>query len=138
MRPDMAVYAVNYSELMDVSLSLIAAEDNKFSESRQTIIGRQDRIFEDTIDRFNRDILWVTEPQKLNARIDRQSGCFLVSGNKGLSVEELVQHAKYASVDKRKYIISGDMFEHAFALLRKMNVSGKSIYGDLSGSGTGL
>lgn len=132
-RPDMAVYATNYSELMDVSLSLIAAEDNKFSETRQSINGRQDDIFAETIDRFNREILWVTEPQRLNARIDRQSGCFLVSGSKGLSVEDLLQSPKYASVDTRKYIISGGMFEHVFPLLRKMNVSGKSIYGDLFG-----
>jgi hypothetical protein len=75
----------------------------------------------------------TTEPQKLNARIDRQSGCFLLSGNKGGSVEKLICDNRYDSVDAKKYLIPGSLFESLFALLRKMNVSGKSIYGDLSG-----
>ncbi len=132
-RPNISLYSIDYSQLMDVSLSLISDADNNFNETRKSIIGKQDDIFKETLDRFNRDILWVTEPQRLNARIDRQAGCFLVSGDKGARIEELINSPKYSSVDIVKYEIEEKLIEGIFTLLRKMNISGKSIYGDLTG-----
>jgi hypothetical protein len=132
-RPDIALFCINYTELMEKSLRLITEEDNSFKESRDSIRGKQDEIFDEFIDRFNRNILWVTEPQRLNARIDRQAGCFLVSGNKGKKIVELIESEEYKEVDMLKIIYPGDKIESIFALLRKMNISGKSIYGDLNG-----
>lgn len=132
-RPDIAIYCINYSELMDVSLGLIKDQDGNFDETRESIVGKQDQVFEDYVDRFSRDILWVTEPQKLNSRIDRQAGCFLVSGNKGVSINELVRSDRYKSVSIEKITFPGSLIESVFVLMRKMNISGKSIYGDLSG-----
>lgn len=132
-RPKIALYCINYSQLMDVSLKLISNEDNAFNETRNSIIGKQDQVFEDTVDRFNREILWVTEPQRLNKRIDRQAGCFLVPGDKGTGIEELLNDKKYSTVHVVKYEISDRLIEGIFTLLRKMNISGKSIYGDLTG-----
>ncbi|WP_081786149.1 FRG domain-containing protein [Halomonas sp. BC04] len=132
-RPDMALYCLNYTELMEKSLELIKAEDNHFSETRATINGRKDEIFEECVERFNRNILWVTEPQRLNARIDRQAGCFVLSGDKGKSIQAVIDEEAYSEVGIRKLVISGVLFENIFALLRKMNISGKSIYGDLVG-----
>ncbi len=132
-RPKISLYCINYSQLMDVSLKLISDEDNDFNETRSSIIGKKDQIFEDTVDRFNRGILWVTEPQRLNKRIDRQAGCFLVPGDKGTGIEELLNDEKYSTVHVIKYEISDKLIEGIFTLLRKMNISGKSIYGDLTG-----
>jgi len=132
-RPKIALYCINYSQLMDASLKLISNKDNDFNETRNSIIGKQDQIFEDTVNRFNREILWVTEPQRLNKRIDRQAGCFIVPGNNGTGIEELLNDKKYSAVHAVKYEISDKIIESIFVLLRKMNISGKSIYGDLRG-----
>lgn len=132
-RPDIALFCIDYTALMEKSLCLIAAEDNNFSETRDSIRGKQDKIFDEFVDRFNRNILWVTEPQRLNARIDRQAGCFLVSGNKGSRIMDLIESSEYEEVEMLKILYPGDKVESIFALLRKMNISGKSIYGDLNG-----
>lgn len=132
-RPDIALYCINYTELMDKTLEIIKKEDNKFKETRQSINGRQDEIFKEYVDRFNRNVLWVTEPQRLNARIDKQSGSFLVSGNKGRRINEIISDTEYEEVTIKKIIFPGSKIESIFALLRKMNISGKSIYGDLMG-----
>lgn len=131
--PEMALYCIDYTGLMNKSIELIKAEDSHFNETRQSIQNKSDAIFDEFIDRFNRDILWVTEPDRLNARIDRQAGCFLVSGSKGMGIEQLLESPSYSDVDARKYILPGLLAENIFALLRKMNISGKSIYGDLGG-----
>lgn len=132
-RPDITLYCINYTELMEKTLEIIKSEDNQFNETRQSISGRQDEIFKNYVDRFNRNVLWVTEPQKLNARIDKQSGCFLVSGNKGRRINEIISDPGYEEVTMYKLIFPGAKVESIFALLRKMNISGKSIYGDLMG-----
>ncbi|MCI5115728.1 MAG: FRG domain-containing protein [Candidatus Electrothrix sp. AW1] len=132
-RPDIALFCIDYTALMEKSLCLIADEDNNFKESRDSIRGKQDEIFDEFVDRFNRNILWVTEPQRLNARIDRQAGCFLVSGNKGRKIVDLTEAEEYKEVEMLKICYPGDQIESIFALLRKMNISGKSIYGDLNG-----
>jgi hypothetical protein len=132
-RPDIALYCIDYAELMKRTLEIIKLEDNEFNETRQSINGKQDEIFKKYVDRFNRNVLWVTEPQMLNARIDKQSGCFLVAGNKGRRVSEIMADTGYQEVTMTKYIFPGANVESVFALLRKMNISGKSIYGDLMG-----
>jgi hypothetical protein len=132
-RPDLSVVAINYSQVMDISLRLISEQDNSFSENRDSIYGKQNEVFVETVDRFNRKILWITEPQRLNARIDRQAGCFLIAGDKGISIESLINATDYETVEAVTMIISSSLVESIFALLRKVNISGKSIYGDLNG-----
>lgn len=132
-QPEFALYCIDYTGLMDRSIELIKREDSRFTETRESIQGKSDKVFDDFIDPFNRNILWVTEPDRLNARIDRQAGCFLVSGNKGMGIEELIESDSYSEVDCRKIVLSGSIGQNVFALLRKMNISGKSIYGDLGG-----
>jgi hypothetical protein len=132
-QPEFALYCIDYTGFMDRSIELIKREDNRFTETRVSIQGKSDKVFDDFIDPFNRNILWVTEPNRLNARIDRQAGCFLVSGNKAMGIQELIESESYSDVDCRKIILSGSVAQSAFALLRKMNISGKSIYGDLGG-----
>lgn len=132
-QPEFALYCIDYTGLMNRSIELIKKEDSRFTENRESIQGKSDKVFDDFIDPFNRNILWVTEPDRLNARIDRQAGCFLVSGNKEMGIEELIESDSYSEVDCRKIVLSGSIAQSAFALLRKMNISGKSIYGDLGG-----
>lgn len=131
--PDFSVYAFNYTETMQISLQIIKEADKEFNETENSIIGRQDEIFEKTIDRFNYDLVWITEPARLNIRIDRQSGCFALSGNKHKNIDQILSSEKYATAQFEKIIISKELFNQCYALLRKMNISPKTIYGDLVG-----
>lgn len=130
---DLAVYALDYSSVMDASLAFISRQDSNFSKTRAGIIGQQDEIFDNVVDRFSYGIVWVTEPLKLNARIDRQAGTFLISGKKEMRIEDLLSLEMYARSDVIKYRISHGMYKNIYALLRKMNINAKSIYGDLGG-----
>ena len=66
---------------MDESLAYISRHDSTFKKTRHEIIGKQDELFDDVVDRFSYEVVWITEPLELNARIDRQSGTFLISGD---------------------------------------------------------
>lgn len=132
-KTDIAVYALDYKAIMDRSIGHIAQKDPNFTETRQSIIGKQDRVFDDVVDRFAYDIVWVTEPGVHNARLDRQGGCFIVSGNRDTRIADALSLDLYRGCDFTKYRIDGSLYTGIFALLRKMNVTSKSLYGDLDG-----
>ena len=85
------------------------------------------------VDRFSYDILWITEPLEINARMDRQSGTFLLSGNREKTREYILGTATYNDCRVVKVSIDRRLYEGVYALLRKMSINAKSIYGDLSG-----
>ncbi|HWQ90515.1 MAG TPA: FRG domain-containing protein [Clostridia bacterium] len=128
-----AVYALDYSTVMEQSIDFIKARDPKFNGDRQTVYQKQDEVFESVIDPANYDIVWVTEPKQVNTRLDRQAGCFLLSGNKAKKLADVLNSDTYKTCDYRKFIIHQDLYEGVFVLLRKMNINSKSIYGDLNG-----
>lgn len=128
-----SLFMIDYRALLEKSIEHINSVDRDFKETRQSIQGKQDEIFERIIDRFSYDIAWITEPKILNARIDRQSGAFLLSGNRGKRIAEVLSSTLYKDVDMRKLEIPYELAPGVYALLRKMNVTSKSLYGDLDG-----
>lgn len=130
---DFAIFALDYSEIMECSIGHISSKDSAFNETRVSIFARQDVIFENIVDRFSYDIAWIAEPKQLNARLDRQAGSFLLSGNRGLKIQHVLESNPYSKVPMYKIKISRHLYENAFALLRKMNITSKSLYGDLDG-----
>jgi hypothetical protein len=132
-RRDFAVYAMDYSAIMERSLAFIRERDSRFGETRVTMHGKQDEVFDNVVDRFAYDILWITEPVELNARMDRQSGTFLMSGNREKTIESILNSGVYDECHVMKLVIGCSMYESVYALLRKMGINAKSIYGDLSG-----
>lgn len=133
LKKDLAIYAIDYNSIMDVSLSYISRRDSSFNKTRNEIIGKQDELFDDVVDRFSYEVVWITEPLELNARIDRQSGTFLISGDTEKKIEDLLINQMYSNVLINKYIIPNSLYENIYALLRKMNINAKTIYGDLGG-----
>lgn len=129
----LSIYCLDYSSIMEKSIDHIKGKDKLFQESRSTIQGRQDLIFDETVDRYAYDIAWITEPIELNARIDRQSGTFLISGNLEKTIESIINSFIYESCELKKIIIPAALYEGIFVALRKMSINSKSIYGDLSG-----
>ncbi len=132
-KKDLSIYCLDYSAIMEKSIEYMKGKDKLFNESRSTIQGQQDSIFEDKVDRYSYDIAWVTEPIELNARIDRQSGTFLISGNLEKKIDSVINSSLYESCQLRKIIIPATLYEGIYVALRKMSINSKSIYGDLSG-----
>lgn len=130
---DLAIFALDYAEIMNHSIQYISSKDNAFKETRSSIYEKQDEIFEKIVDRFSYDIVWITEPRQLNARLDRQAGSFLLSGNRGLKIQEVLDSNSYSNVQMFKFRIHSSLYTGIFALLRKMNITSKSLYGDLDG-----
>ncbi|WP_212750968.1 hypothetical protein [Pseudoalteromonas ruthenica] len=69
----------------------------------------------------------------MNARIDRQSGTFLISGDKEERIEELLSSGMYKDVRLLKFTVPYTIYENIYAPLGKMNINAKTIYGDLGG-----
>ena len=130
---DFAIYAIDYSDVMEKSLNFIKSRDSKFTETRINIHGQQDRVFDEVVDRFAYDILWISEPLEQNARMDRQSGTFLISGNREVTIESAIASNTYDSCKIVKLVISHSLYQSVYALLRKVGINAKSIYGDLTG-----
>ncbi|SDW25740.1 FRG domain-containing protein [Thiocapsa roseopersicina] len=130
---DFAVYALDYSAILDRSIQHIASKDAAFQQTRTTIHQNQDAIFDAVVDRFSYDIAWIAEPQLLNTRLDRQAGSFLLSGNRELQIEGVLEGEIYRGVQMTKLCIPSSLYEGVFVLLRKMNITSKSLYGDLDG-----
>ena len=132
-RSDFAIFALDYLEIMDRSIKHINSKDNTFNETRFSVYERQDEIFDKVVDRFAYDIAWIAEPKQLNARLDRQAGSFLLSGNRSLRIQEVLDSEPYSNVRMYKFRVAHDLYIGIFALLRKMNITSKSLYGDLDG-----
>ena len=130
---DFAIFALDYSAIMDCSIAHISLNDGKFNETRSSVYERQDQIFDEVVDRFAYDIAWIAEPKQLNARLDRQTGSFLLSGNRSLRIQDVLDSEPYSNVTMYKFRVAHDLYTGIFALLRKMNITSKSLYGDLDG-----
>lgn len=129
----LSIYCLNYSAIIDESIKSIKNIDSHFNETRSSIQGKQDDMFDSIIDRYIHDIAWVIEPLELNARIDRQAGTFLISGNLGSTIESIINSDLYNNCSVTKIIIPAELYEGIYVALRKMNINAKSIYGDLVG-----
>lgn len=133
MRSDLALYAIDYTAVLEASIEYIQQKDLSFKDNRQSSFEKQDQVFDDVIDRFAYDIAWIAEPGLFNSRLDKQSGSFLISGNRSMRIESVLDQSIYANVEMNKYIIPASLYTGIFALLRKMNITSKSLYGDLDG-----
>lgn len=132
-KKNLAIFAIDYTSLMEKSLQYIQSKDNKFQETRFSLHGKRDQVFDEVVDRYSYDIAWITEPIEMNVRIDRQSGTFLISGNLEKTINSIISDPIYESTSIIKFNISYLLYEGIYVALRKMSINSKSIYGDLSG-----
>ena len=132
-RNSFALYYFNATEAMKVSIEILKRNDKTFNEDYYSIQNKKDEIFENQIDRFNLDLVWATEPSKLNIRLDRQAGCFVISGNREKTIENILESDSYLPADLTKLEIDKSLYENCYGLLRKVNICPRVIYGDLYG-----
>ena len=135
---DPCIFALDFRALLDASIAALKEVDRTFALTYREVLSTADDVFEKVVDRFSSEILWVTEPGSLNVRLDRQSGCFLLSGKPGLKIESLLASDRYGKVDCVKIVIPKDFYSNVYALLRKANINSTVVYGDLSGLGRSI
>jgi hypothetical protein len=133
LKMDLAVFALDFTAVMEASIAHIHSKNALFKETRASVHPKQDKVFDEIVDPFAYDIAWITEPKRHNERLDRQGGCFLVSGNRDSRIANVLSMHTYSTCKLLKYRISAKLYTNIFALLRKMNVTSKSLYGDLDG-----
>jgi len=135
---DLCVFAFDYTAINEIGITQLKSTDSEFKLSQIEASHKSDHVFETTINRFSYNMAWVTEPGELNGRIDRQSGCFMICCNKGAKLQDILNSEIYSSCDMFKFIIPKDFYHSIYALLRKMNINGKTLYGDLQGLGRSI
>ncbi len=132
---DFALYTVDCTSLMKRSLEKLQEFDNKFSHDLFSLEDNKDAVFDEIIDRFTLELLWVSEPKVINRRLDLQAGTFLTSINRRTKIEDAIRNPIYSDIEMIKYRIPSTLYENVYALLRQANITSKSIYGDLEGLG---
>lgn len=133
LEKDIAIFALNHEEYLTKSLDQIKKNNGDFRYTLDDLSEHQDIIFDQFVDLRSHNIIWITEPEILNVRLDRQAGSFLMSGNRELKIEEALNLDIYKNCSSIKFVISHSLYREIFALLRKMNLNSKSLYGDLEG-----
>ncbi len=132
---DFALYALDYSAIMERSIEKIRELDNQFKEDRISLDDKKDEVFDEIVDRFSFDLIWISEPRRMNKRLDLQAGTFLTSINRKATIEQAIANPIYGDAKVTKYIIDSSLYATAYALLRNANITSKSVYGDLAGLG---
>jgi hypothetical protein len=127
-----AIYAINYREIQEMSLAYIKERNKTIAIEYNDLFYKQDKLF-GIIDKQSYEILWVVDPKISNLRLDRQSGCFLITGCKKLTIENLLSGNVYNNMNNLKFIIPGNFWDNIYTLLERMNINSKTIYGDLEG-----
>lgn len=131
----LAIYAIDYSKLVQASCDYVLSRDHDFEEYSSSLkfFKKCEQAFESILDRRSYDVLWFVDPIQINNRLEKQAGTFLISGAFDKSIDYLLDSSIYSSVQVDKLIIPHEFYKNIYALLRKINLGPKNIYGDLSG-----
>lgn len=137
-RSDFSVFAIDYSATMKRSFERLRNEVPDFHETHDSLRGQQDKVYQNIVDLQARDVIWISEPSVLNRRLDKQAGCFLLSGNRSRRPTDVLTDDIYGGVTFTQYRIDAALYEIVFALLRKLNINSRTLYGDLDGLGRSI
>jgi hypothetical protein len=94
---------------------------------------RPDEIYDTCINDKEIPIIWVSDPKIPNVRLDKQSGTFMLSCSRSEKLNDMLSSDIYKLCGFDKIIIPAHLIQKAFQVLEKMNISAKTIYGDLGG-----
>jgi hypothetical protein len=83
-------------------------------------------------------LIFGAEPTEQNLRLERQCGSFLIPTDLSIPFESILNHKRYESACIEKLIVPASLFPACFALLRTINLSARSLYGDLDGLGRSI
>lgn len=132
-KQDMVIYAIDYRNINKTTLEYFRQYDSSFKYDYTDIENAKDFIFEEYVKRFNIPLLWVTEPKRLNKRIEKQRGTFLYTNCNDKSYTEILETELYKDIDVFELKFAAKYWDSYFTILNKMNINGKTVYGDLDG-----
>lgn len=132
-KDNMVIYALNYREINKATISYLKNLDLDFSYDYLDIENNKDQIFENKITKLNIPILWISEPKRLNKRIERQRGTFLYTNDRKKTYEEILKSDLYNKIDSFLLEFPAKYWDNYYTILDKMNINGKTVYGDLEG-----
>lgn len=130
---NLVIYAIDYRMINKITIDYFKKFDSDFKYDYSDIENNKDFIFDEYVKRFNIPFLWSTEPRRLNKRIEKQRGTFLYTNEKNKSYEEILETDLYKDVETYKIEFSAKYWNNYYTILNKMNINGKTIYGDLEG-----
>lgn len=133
LKNDFAIVAIDYRALMKCSLSDKNLATVLQSQGGSCSTTQIELITENFGNLPAVDVAVVAEPKRINKRLDRQLGTFLFSLNQANSLENILNKDVYSRCKVQKIIIPGTFCNNTFALLRKMGITSRGLYGDLSG-----
>ncbi len=88
------------------------------------------------------DFVWQGDPFRMPRRVIAQSGTFLISGNLGLSIEEILEsytQKKHRNLRNNDYLLvkivfdTGKVRKEAMASMYSMNITQATLFPDLDG-----
>ena len=131
----LAIYAIDYSALVQSSCDFVLNKDRDFEiySTKSKFFEKCEEAFEKILDRRSYDVLWFVDPTQINNRLEKQAGTFLMSGAFDKSIDNLLGSTIYSDVQIDKILIPHEFYKNIYALLRKVNLGPKNIYGDLAG-----
>ena len=112
---------------------LIEEKEENISFENINFQNIKDFIFDEYVKRFNIPLLWVTEPKRLNKRIEKQRGTFLYTNCNDKTYTEILETELYKNIDVFELKFPAKYWDNYFTILNKMNINGKTVYGDLDG-----
>ncbi len=127
------IYAIDYRSIMKKSLEHLKEQDERIQVKYDEMLFYERNDLFNIIDEKAYEILWIIEPSVPNLRIEKQSGCFLISGNIKKTIEQILKSKIYSDVDNYRIIVPNSFWDNIYTLLRRMNIDSKTIYGDLEG-----
>lgn len=130
-----SIYAIDHAALVENSCKHVLAKDRGFEKyaDHKIFYKTCEYAFEDVLDVRSYDVLWFVDPIQINNRLEKQAGTFLISGSFERSIDEILQSDIYKNMVVDKINIPHKFYENIYALLRKINLGPKGIYGDLHG-----
>ena len=132
---NLAIYAIDYTSMVQCSCDFVMGQNRAFqaySDSNK-FFSNCEGAFDEFLDTHSYDVLWFVDPVQINSRLEKQAGTFLISGSFNKNIDELIESDIYKNTTIEKLVIPHSLFANIYAILRKVNLSPKNIYGDLSG-----
>jgi hypothetical protein len=130
---DAAVWAFDFSELDSRSFDYLK-RFGRLSSDYEYIKSNRDEVFDKYVDGNSHELLWVTEPDLHNLRLESQKGTFLLSGKLDKAVMDYLEEKDCDGKRfVKKLIVPGGLRSDVFKLLNSMGIDNRRIYPGLDG-----
>ncbi len=129
---DAAVWAFDFSAIDNDSFDYLK-RFGRLSEDYEWVKSNRDDAFDKYVDGNSHELLWVTEPDLHNLRLENQKGTFLLSGKLDKAVMSYLEESSNGKIVAKKLVIPGNFRSDIFRLLNSMGIDNRRIYPGLDG-----